>query len=303
MSFSITYKPFFSLNLHHLFFLNKGVDEFLEMNEDDKEKQLDAYDVADFFELLPTLETHQKLRGHHLIFKKTSGGFSVFVKIRDDNDKAPFISCDDNLSLTFSVKLGASFFYNYTNLKLENAGKLYYFSNRRLSSEANTFPLINLSGDNNLIDESFVLSDGSQAEELLNLSSAEKDNLFGLIRIFVKADESTHDIIVEEEFTDENDVTTTERVIPDPAKSFEMLFENRKTIWRYIFNAEQEVSDLDDVIIEPGDPKVLISRDVQPLTSKGFVPIKHGLAELPNPGINMIKPDKLNNKIFSEIYM
>jgi hypothetical protein len=286
-----------------MFFLSKGINQFLLMDDVDKVKQLKTYNLLDFFELQPTKQTFQKLNGHHLIFKQTSNGFVVFAKVMDDNDRVPFISCGDNLSLTFLLKLRDSLYYNYTNLDLENAVKIYYFSNRKLSTEANTFPLINLIGENNFIDESFVLTDTSQTEELLNLFLAEKDKLFGLVRIFIKADDPAHDILVEEEFTDENNVTTTQRAITNPAKSFEILLDNRKTTWRYIFNSNQEVSDLDDVEIEASDSKVLVSKDEQPLTSKGFVSIKHGITELPNPGINMIKPDELSNNIFSEIYM
>jgi len=303
MSFSITYKPFFEVNIPHLYFLNKGVDVFQQMDEDEKKKQLDTYNVSDFFQIVPTTQTLRKLNGHGLSINLNYCGFIVFTKVSEENDRLPFIPLDDDQSFTFLLKLNNPLFYNYTNLNLENTGKLFYFSNRRLSIESNTFPLINLYGENSIIDESYILTDEAQAEELKNLTPTEKEQLFGLVRIFVKGDESSHDILVEEEFADENDETIIQNVIPDPPRSFETVFDNRKTTWRYLFKSGQVVSGLDDVEIENGDASVLVSKDLQPLTSKGFVSVKLNGRELPNPGVNMIKPDIVNDKIFSEVYM
>ena len=99
------------------------------------------------------------------------------------------------------------------------------------------------------------------------------------------------------------DITDAQGEIPTPIRTFELLFENRKTTWRYIFNNDQKVKNKDDVKKENGDSKRLITKNEQPLTQKGFVSVELGGIELPNPNSRLIKPDSSSNKIFSEIYM
>ncbi len=98
-------------------------------------------------------------------------------------------------------------------------------------------------------------------------------------------------------------VTDAQGKLLSPYKTFEILFENRKTAWRYFFDTDQTVSGADDVEIENGDSKVLITKTDQPLTQKGFVSIKLGGVELPNPNSKLIKPDSRSSKIYSEIYI
>ena len=99
------------------------------------------------------------------------------------------------------------------------------------------------------------------------------------------------------------DVTNNAGKIQQPEQSFQLLFENRKTFWRYIFPEEQTVKNKDDVEVENGNANTLISKTAQPLTQNGFVSIEHGTLELPNPEHYLIKPNKNNNKIYSEIYL
>jgi hypothetical protein len=116
-------------------------------------------------------------------------------------------------------------------------------------------------------------------------------NLFGMIRLYMKADLPALNI-----------VAATGK-IADPAKTFELVFANRKTIWRYIFRKDPKVKNNDDVKMEGADPKVLISKSEQPLTLKGFVSLGLGGKDLPNPDTKLIKPDTLHTKYYSEIYM
>lgn len=291
MAFSIKYSTLFKVNVFHQFFLNKGFDEFAAMTKTEKAKQLDTYNVTDLFNILPTGKTRQQLNGHNLVFKFVNSGFTVWTKLVENKNSTPFISLENDLNFTFLIKIKDSEFNNYTNLKLENAGKLYYFSNRRLNAEPGTFPLINESGENNNIDETFVLSDVSANTILDNLSANEKDNLFGLIRIFMKGDETTLN------------VTDFLGKIPEPHKTFELLFDNRETVWRYIFDNNQTVLPGDDVRVENADLKILVTKSEQPLTQKGFVSVELGGVELPNPNTRLVKPNTSNNKIYSEIYM
>lgn len=291
MSFSIQYKPLFKVDVLHLFFLNNGLKTYFSMNAAEAAKQLDGYDLNSFFSIAPTLETQEKLKGYNLVFRSLNTGFTVWTKVSNDDNAFPFIPLPNDLSFTFLVKVNDPTFYNYTDLNLNNLGKTNYFSNRRLSTEAPAFPLINKSGDHFNINGTFTLTPESAIAEQQNLNSAEKMNLFGLIRLYMKADNPILNII------------NPNGKIAEPHKTFELVFNNRKTIWRYIFRKDPKVKNKDDVKMEGADPKVLISKSEQPLTQKGFISIELGGIELPNPGSQLVKPDTLNIKYYSEIYM
>ncbi len=291
MAFSIKYKPLFKVDILHNYFLNLGLDEFAAMTDSEKSKQLDSYEISSFVNILPTPKTQQKINGHNLVFKITNNGFTVWSKVIGNSDNIPFISLDDDLSFTFLVQLKDSTFYNYTNLKLENAGKLYYFSNQKLATEPGSFPLIKKSGDNSNINQNYVLTDNGTNAELSKLSANEKDNLFAIIRIFVKGKNNSLSI------------TNANNRIKNPAKTFEILFNNRETIWRYFFSENQQVKNSDDVKKEAGNAQQLITKAVLPLTQRGFISIELDGTELPNPDARIIKPNSLNTKYYSETYI
>ena len=291
MSFSIQYKPLFKVDILHLFFLNNGLKTLFSMNAADAANQLDGYDLNSFFNITPTLETQEKLKGYNLAFRSINTGFTVWSKVSNEDNTFPFIPLTNDLSLTFLVKIKDSVFYNYTDINPNSLGKTFYFSNRRISTEAPAFPLINKSGDHFNINETFTLTPASAAAEQKKLSPAEKMNLFGVIRLYMIADNPVLNII------------NLNGKIAEPFKTFELVFNNRKTIWRYIFRKDPKVKNNDDIKMEGADPKVLISKSEQPLTQKGFIPIELGGKDLPNPGSQLIKPDILNTKYYSEIYM
>lgn len=290
MAFSIKYVPLFKVDILHHYFLNKGDEEYFTMSDVEKAKQLAGYDVHSIFSIRPCIETFQQINGHNLVLKNVNNGFVIWSKVEENDDRVPFISLDDNLSFTFVVQVKESTLLNYTDLDMENAGKLYYLSNRRLATEAGNFPLLNNAGGNKNVDESFILSADGEKAELEKLQANEKKNLLGVIRIFVKADTGTLN------------VTDAQDKIRDPYKTFEIVFKNRKTTWRYIFNKNQQVKGNDDVKKENGDSKILITKKEQPLTQTGFISVELDGVELPNPSARLIKPGA-SNKYYSEIYM
>lgn len=290
MAFSVKYRCLFKVDLLHRFALNKGLAEYHSMSDADKSKQIDSYDFNTFFAISPTLETQLKLNGHSLVFKSLNTGITVWSKVTGSNDDEPFISFANDLSFTFLIHLKDPIFYNYTNLKLENSDKLYCFSNLKPATEPGSFPLINSLGDNVIVDEKFILSDDGVKAELDKLSTDEKKNLFGLIKIAVKGE------------TADFNLTTTEDKLKNPFKTFELLFDNRKTVWRYFFAQDQAVVPADDLKIENGNAKQLITKVEQPLTQKGFVSVELSGTELPNPNPRLIIP-AASNKYYSEIYM
>lgn len=291
MSYSIKYSELFQVNILHRFYLNNGLDDFGSMNDEDQEKRLENYNFQTFIRVVPTVETHRIITGHRLSIQVTGNGFKIWAKVDETDNKMPFISLDDDLRLSFLLQIKDPLFYNYTDLKPENTDKLYYLSNRSLATEPNSFPLIDKAGGNFNIDEDFILSDDGETAELEQLQMGEKRDLLGIVRIFMKGDNSSLN------------VTNNQGKIADPFEQFELNLKNRSTTWRYFFDSNQQVTGGDDVKKENGDSNVLITKSEQPLTQTGFISIELGGVELPNPGTALIKPDTATNKFFSEIYM
>ena len=216
MTFTITYKPLFEVNILHKYYLNKGLEDFFSMDDSNKEKQLTDFSLSTLFSIIPTKGTKRKLEGHNLVFKTTNNGFVVWAHISEENEVTPLITINDSLEFTFLLKLIDHTFYNFTNLDILNVGKLLFLSNKRLANEAPTFPLIKTNSSSQPVNDNYVLSDDSQAAELSNLSNSEKDGLFGIVRIHMKGE------------TASLNVTTAGQKICNPYRIFQIVFDNRK---------------------------------------------------------------------------
>ncbi|MCK3684989.1 hypothetical protein [Maribellus sp. YY47] len=292
MAFSIKYKPLFEVRIFHQYFLNKGTSDFFSMSEADKEKQLAGYKVSKFLLVFPTAKSRNLLAGQHLVFSLTNTGFMIWVQVTDANDNIPLISLDDALELTFLLQPLNHTFINCTNLKFSSAGKLFFFGNTKPGSEPVSFPQIKLLNHHLVVSEDFLLTADGEKNLKSELTPAEQNkNLFGLIKIRMKADVASLNI------------TENPNQIKTPIPIFEILLENRKTVWRYFFNEKPKVKPHDSVTEETASGLQLITKDPQPLTEKGFVSIELDGSELPNPDAQVVKPNSSDNKIYSEIYM
>jgi len=290
MSYSIKYKELFSVKILHRYFLDKGTEKFSMMAEAERLKQLGDYNFQSAVSIVPTAKTHQKMNGRKLIFRTHSAGFTVWSKVAELDDKETFIALDDDLFFTFIIQTKHALFYNYTDLKLENIGKTYYMANRALVTESNNFPLIDTAGSNSHIDEGFILSAEAEKNELEKLGVGEQSNMLGIIRIFMQGAENSLS------------VTTTQGKLRVTPREFEVVFKNRNSFWRYLFDKDQTVTAADNVMIENGDAKQLVTKTEQPLTQHGFISVKLANKELPNPDVRSITPGT-SNKYYSEIYM
>lgn len=291
MSFSVKYKELFRVEILHRYFLNKGTLEFDDMSEENQAKQMRIYNFNRFFKIIPATADLRKLSGRKMVFSQFNSGFGIWAETDANNPQKPLIPIEDSFNLTFIIQVSDNNFLNYTNLELGNARKLHYFSNQRLSSENPGFPLIPLKNLNEVADDTFVLSADSEAEELKQLSAEKQKNLFGIIRIFMKGQNASHDI------------TDAQGNLKANTPTFKLEFLNRSTVWRYIFDTNQSVKPPDNVKVENGDPRVLVTKTKKPLTQNGFITVELDGEELPNPDVRLIKPGSVNNKIFSEIIM
>ncbi len=290
MGFSIKFVPLFKVSFLHRFFLNRGEIEFSAMNIEDRERQINMYNIHDCFSILPTSTSLKKITGYNLVLKKGNTGFSVWTKVDENDNKLPFVKLDSDLSFTFTVQIKDATFYNYTKLNMENNGKLYYLSNRRLPSEAVSFPLIGKTDDNTVMDDSFLLTDESTAEEWKALQWNERKNLLAIIRIYMKADSNALHVI------------DGAGKIVEPFINYEVVLKNRKTFWRYFFNNDQQVVSGDDVKKENGNARILVTKSERPLTQKGFISVELDGTDLPNPSAKLVKPGT-SNEFYSDIYM
>ena len=291
MAFEITYKPLFSVDILHKYFLNDGVREYQQMTGSEKQKQLEKYDTGLFFDILPAAETMQKINGHNLVFKLQRKGYTVWCKVSEDDENKPFITLDDDLCFTFLIRIKDKLFFNYTLLPLDTSGKLFLFSNRKPALPA-VFPLIELTNTFSVIDQSYVLPDDEAKKYLSGLSVKEKENLFGIVKIYVKGD------------TTDLNITNTQGEIEEPERKFEVFLGNRVSYWRYIFRKSKSAAPTDDLLPDGSSDLRFITKDELPLTKSGFVSVKLGGADLPNPDAGTILPDeKIINKYYSEIYM
>lgn len=288
MAFTINYSILFKVDILHHYFLNKGDNEFSVMSDDERQKQLQHYLTGAYFKIRPSSQTAAILAGHKLVFRTTQTGFIVLALI----DRAkPVQTLDKDLDLTFMMHLSDPFFYSYTDLELENSGKIFYFSNHRLSSEPGTFPLIKMSGSSDLVSSDYVLKEESVSTVKKALTVSETPGLFGLVTLRVKGDTGSHNLL------------NLSGEITDPPRHFQITFGNRKTFWRYLYDKDQTVSPADDVKLENADPKILITKSTLPLTFNGFIVVEKSGIQLPNPELLAFKPDTDSNMFYSEIYM
>ncbi|NJM15257.1 MAG: hypothetical protein HC896_07670 [Bacteroidales bacterium] len=117
----ITYKKLFEVNLWHDYLLNKGDERFNDLNEADKNKILESYNIHSYLHIEPTPDTIKKISNYHLAFRKTSYGFLIGMKVQElvDNGNTiytPFIETGDFFSLAFAVQVKDLGFFNFTNL-------------------------------------------------------------------------------------------------------------------------------------------------------------------------------------------
>lgn len=291
MTFSVVYKKLFKIELLHNYFLNQGTKKFVEMSDSEKSKQLADYNINNIMSVFPSQETAGLLKGHNLLYKITNNGFYILSKANSDDNRKPMTGLDGDLYLTFLMKIKDPLFYNYTELKLDKAGILIYISNRKPDTDTDSFPKLRNSNEVLNINESLNPSDRGIDKIREEMRNEDLSNLFGIIRIFIKGDTGTQNIL------------DSQGSFTDTVPVFRLLFKNRSTTWRYIFSKEQQVSNVDNVKIEDSDSKKLVTKNSYPLTSKGFISLKLNGMELPNPGVYLIKPDLSTNTIYSEIFM
>jgi len=128
MSFTITYRTLFSVDIWHHFFLDDETGNFIGLVAERRNQIKSRYNLADFLNIQPSEATLDVLKGHQLIFKVTSSGFVIAAKADPADTSKIFNPLDDHQILRFTISSNDSSFQNYTNFQ-KSSKELLYFNN------------------------------------------------------------------------------------------------------------------------------------------------------------------------------
>jgi len=283
MSFKITYRPLFHLNLYHHYFLDNGTIAF-DSDTTLKQTQLEKYQLNEFMRIVPSERTQHLLNNQKVHLKHRSHGISLFAKAKetapDSGIFEPFIELLQSETMVFLLYTTDPLFENYSTIKATPSIP-FYFSNRKPASEANSFPTIDIESTTTAIPD-FTISEITFEAVSEGLSASEKIGLLGIISLQIQADEGSRNIL---------NGNNTLKVVPT---EFKIQLKNRSTIWNYI-NATS------NSLLHSTDPTTL------PLVKNGIVGYTDNGTELPAASPKRLIFEKDGGgtiiKIISEIYI
>ncbi|WP_149207497.1 hypothetical protein [Flavobacterium johnsoniae] len=278
MSFDATYGLLFEVTFLHNYFLNNGEETFASMTNADKQKMLQQFTTDAFLVLTPTLETNIVLKNYKMTFKKTKTGFRIYTKVKDEFE--PFIKIPANLNLTFLIKINDYQFENYTNLDFALT-QAYHFSNVKPLTEPVSFEYIPKISDNKLISNAYLVSEETTAYLVSALEPSEQQNVFGVISLTAKGDNSSGNI-----------VNNLGKML---SPNFKIHFDNRKTLWKYI--NRKAGTEIKTNAAKPLTRSGFV--EIDPLTD--FTPAQPSESQYPNPSVKSIT--KINSDYYSEIFI
>lgn len=278
MSFAATYGLLFEVTFLHNYFLNNGEETFASMTNADKQKMLQQFTTDAFLILTPTLETNTVLKNYKMTFKKTKTGFRIYTKVKDEFE--PFIKIPANLNLTFLIKINDYHFENYTNLDFALT-QAYHFSNVKPLTEPVSFEYLPKISDNKLISNAYLVSEETTAYLVSALEPSEQQNVFGVISLTAKGDNSSGNI-----------VNNLGKML---SPNFKIHFDNRKTLWKYI--NRKAGTEIKTNAAKPLTRSGFV--EIDPLTD--FTPAQPAESQYPNPSVKSIT--KINSDYYSEIFI
>lgn len=278
MSFAATYGLLFEVTFLHNYFLNNGEETFASMTNADKQKMLQQFSTDAFLVLTPTLETNTVLKNYKMTFKKTKTGFRIYTKVKDEFE--PFIKIPANLNLTFLIKINDYQFENYTNLDFALT-QAYHFSNVKPLTEPVSFEYLPKISDNKLISNTYLVSEETTAYLVSALEPLEQQNVFGIISLTAKGDNSSGNI-----------VNNLGKML---SPNFKIHFDNRKTLWKYI--NRKAGTEIKTNAAKPLTRSGFV--EIDPLTD--FTPAQPAESQYPNPSVKSIT--KINSDYYSEIFI
>lgn len=280
MSFAATYELLCEVTLLHNYFLNNGEETYTGMSAAKKEKMLQQFNTDAFASITPALETNTVLKNYKMLFKKTKTGFRIYIKVKETDESDPFIKIPKDLNLKFLIKLNDYQFENYTNLDFALT-QLYLFSNVKPLTEPVSFEYLPKINDSKLISNAYLVSEETSAHLIAALQPSEQQNVFGLISLTAKGDNTSGNI-----------VTNLGKLI---SPNFKIHFDNRKTLWKYI--NQKTGTEIKTNAAKPLTRSGFV--EIDPLTD--FTPSQPPESQYPNPSVKSIT--KINSDYYSEIFI
>ncbi|MCR9173188.1 MAG: hypothetical protein NXI10_11875 [bacterium] len=269
-----SYKELFRLNIIHHYFLDEGEDVYgVDMTAEQEALNLRLYNINEFFSILPSQRTVQKLKNWRSRFVPGKEGFTVLTKVSPDNANAPFIEFDNNLFFDFIIKIKDKNFENYTEIEIDRS-KIVFISNAAPTAAAGDSETSTAIQHIALSDFGDPYSD-MDIELVQDVGPNELIGAFGIIRIHLDGDVGEIDL---SDGAGEFAAST-----PTP----EMVFTNRETYWRYINTSD--------------GTEAHTSSTKLPLTKNGYITEKKGSLELPNPTPDLIVLD--SGDYYSEVFI
>lgn len=280
MSFAITYGLLFEVTLFHNYFLNDGEKTFASMTDENKEKMLQQFSIDAFTSITPTQETNKILKNYKMVFKRTKTGFRIYIKVKEADEKFPFIKIPANLKLNFLITVSDYQFENYTNLDFA-LNQVFLFSNVKPSTEPVSFRYLPKITDNKLISNGYLVSEKTSSDLISALQSSEKQDVFGLISLTMQGDDPSGNIVMD----------SGEMISPN----FKIHFDNRKTFWKYI--NRKTGTEIKTLTVKPLAHYGFVVLD--PATD--FSPSEPPNTQYPNPSVKSIT--KASGDYYSEIFI
>lgn len=280
MSFAAKYGLLFEVTLLHNYFLDNGEENYTGMSAAKKEKMLQQFNTDAFASITPALETNTVLKNYKMLFKKTKTGFRIYIKVKETDESDPFIKIPKDLNLKFLIKLNDYQFENYTNLDFART-QLYLFSNFKPLTEPVSFEYLPKINDSKLISNAYLVSEETSAHLIAALQPSEQQNVFGLISLNLKGDNTSGNI-----------VTNLGKLI---SPNFKIHFDNRKTLWKYI--NRKAGTEIKTNAAKPLTRSGFV--EIDPLTD--FTPSQPPESQYPNPSVKSIT--KINSDYYSEIFI
>jgi hypothetical protein len=268
-----SYVQLFQLKFTHHYFLDEGEEVYgVDMTSEQEALNLRLYNISDFLSIVPTSKTEKTLKNWRSRMVMSQDGFSILTKASPDNASEPFIAFDDNMFFDFIIRIKDKYFENYTDIEIDRS-KFVYISNTaptaaNVSSEtATSIQQIAISDFGNAYtDMDIELNDDISSNELIGA--------FGIIRINLIGDGG--------EINLSNGAGEFAASTPEP----ELVFTNRQTKWRFI---------------DANDGSVLKTTDLIPLTKNGYIAVKKGSLEFPNPKPDLVILD--SGDYYSEVFI
>jgi hypothetical protein len=144
MSVSIIYKKLCEVNLLHHYYFDQGVSRFDGLDSKERQSIRNSFDISRFIRITPTSHCQTILAGHKCLFRLTSGGFFIGVKVIENKDGtiSPAVDFDRYVKFTFQLQITDPFFLNYTALPLRQPDHTIYQFNNLFQKDEKKLPYL-----------------------------------------------------------------------------------------------------------------------------------------------------------------